>query len=123
MTKEQVKRALNSFTKEDIIEVLIETDYNNILVKLLGRLNAKAYTNENKKIDAARKAWERASKAHIEYANKVKSEYKSVSVYNLPREVRLHLAWLQHDEECKYKRLISLQDKQQQRLDNMILRR
>ena len=122
MTKEQIKRALNSFTKDELIEGLIESD-NNLLVKLIGKLNAKAYVKENKKIDAARKAWEKASKAHIKYLNKVKDEYEGVSIYNLPREVRLHLAWLQHDEEQKYKHLINLQDKQQQRLDNMIVRR
>ena len=111
LSKGQIKKELEQFTKEEIIEALINTSLGVTSNVIISGCHEVRFKNETQDIEAASEAWKKASQAHIDYIKQIKEEYKGVNVFDLPAEVRDKIIELQQAEEQAYKYLVTLQDK------------
>lgn len=112
MTKKQLIKELEQFTKEEIIESIyyyVGEDFRK--QHIITGCHQLKLDDENRQFEAARVAWKAASQEHIDYINKIKVQYKGVNYTDLPVEVIQKIRVLGRNEERRYKELVTLQDK------------
>lgn len=112
MTNEQLKKELNSFSKEELIEAVLALDSDLTINYVVRSLHNQRYKNQKKNITTARKAWEQASAEYTSYTKQLKKEYKGVNFFELPADVRDKYIKLQDAEEQAFNELNELYDKQ-----------
>ena len=110
-SKEQLIKELNSYSKEEIIEAIADTDsiLSNRIMSKLFKVKSK---NIDALVDAAYTAWKKASDEHINYLKKINKEYKGVSLFELPAEVKAKIIKLADAEEQADNELEALYKKQ-----------
>ena len=125
MKKNEIKKELNQFTKEQIINVLSDICSNNyyssIILRIINILNDELFKSENNLIDKAEKEWEKASQEHNDYVKQLKEKYgKEVNVIDLTFEE--HNKWLElyNKDNETYRKLEKLQNEQSNRLNKKV---
>lgn len=98
MNKEQLIKELNSYSKEEIIEAIADTD-KIIAARITSKLFKKKRKSIDLLIDAAFNIWQQANDELIAYLNQTNEEYKGVCIYELPAEVKNKLLKLSDAEE------------------------
>lgn len=122
MTKEEIKRKLNSYTKEQLIValsgVLCFSRYEHIFYEIQSKIDQSIYFNENNLIDAAQENWEKASDEKLKYFRSLADKYgKEIIKFSelTPTEYDKYLR-LVNAEQKAWEHLETLQDKQEKRL-------
>ena len=111
MNKEQLIKELNTYSKDEIIKAIADTD------KIVAtRVTSILFRHKSKDIDAlvdaAFKKWQQASDEYIAYFKKVKEDYKNVPILKLPQDVRDKLLALMKAEDAADKDLQAMYKKQ-----------
>lgn len=123
MTKEEIKRKLNSYTKEQLVralsDILCFSTYEYIFYEIQRKIDASIYNDENKLISVAQEKWEKAKAEKRNYANYLTEKYgnKNIKLYELTSTEYDKYLSLMRAEQKVWEELSTLQDKQVKRFE------
>ena len=109
MARNDLKKRIMQFSKEEIIEAIINKG-GNYSIAILSSLEKNYDRQLELKIDATFKEWDKASKDLTAFLNKVNADYKGVTVLDLPANVRDEYLRLTKREDKLYNDLENLQN-------------
>lgn len=109
-SKEQLIIELITYSKEEIIEAIADTD--SILAQ---RITIKLIQNNKRATDAAKEAYKQACKEFETYREQTKQQYGTLKTKDLPADVTRKLLDLNLAEVETGERLYELENKQQKR--------
>lgn len=115
MTKSEIKKQLNSYTKKQLIEALsdiLSLNYDYIFYEIVERINRNMFDNEKIRLNIAQKEWETASANKINYLKNL----KVVNVSELNPSQYKKFIQLVSAEQKSWTKLEKLQDEQLNRL-------
>lgn len=75
MTKSEIKKQLNSYTKKQLVEALsdiLSLNYDYIFYEIVEKINRNMFDNEKIRLNMAQKEWETASANKINYLKNLK---------------------------------------------------
>lgn len=110
MNKEQLIIELNTYSKDEIIEAIADTD--SILAQ---RIAIKLNQNNKRATDAAKEAYKKACKEFETYRDQVKQKYGTLNTNALPADVKRKLLDLRLAEVETCERLDELGNQQAKR--------
>lgn len=115
MTKSEIKKQLNSYTKKQLVEALsdiLSLNYDYIFYEIVEKINRNIFDNEKIRINIAQKEWETASANKINYLKNL----KVVNVSELKPSQYKKFIQLVSAEQKAWTKLEKLQDEQLDRL-------
>lgn len=115
MTKSEIKKQLNSYTKKQLVEALsdiLSLNYDYIFYEIVERINRNMFDNEKIRLNIAQKEWETASANKINYLKNL----KVVNVGELKPSQYKKFIQLASAEQKTWTKLEKLQDEQLDRL-------
>lgn len=115
MTKSEIKKQLNSYTKKQLVEALsdiLSLNYDYIFYEIVEKINRNMFDNEKIRINIAQKEWETASANKINYLKNL----KVVNVSELKPSQYKKFIQLVSAEQKAWTKLEKLQDEQLDRL-------
>jgi hypothetical protein len=115
MTKSEIKKQLNSYTKKQLVEALsdiLSLNYDYIFYEIVGKINRNIFDNEKIRLNMAQKEWETASANKINYLKNL----KVVNVSELKPSQYKKFIQLVSAEQKAWTKLEKLQDEQLDRL-------
>lgn len=115
MTKSEIKKQLNSYTKKQLVEALsdiLSLNYDYIFYEIVEKINRNMFDNEKLRLNIAQKEWETASANKINYLKNL----KVVNVSELKPSQYKKFIQLVSDEQKAWTKLEKLQDEQLDRL-------
>lgn len=115
MTKSEIKKQLNSYTKKQLVEALsdiLSLNYDYIFYEIVEKINRNMFDNEKIRLNIAQKEWETASANKINYLKNL----KVVNVSELKPSQYKKFIQLASDEQKAWTKLEKLQDEQLDRL-------
>lgn len=115
MTKSEIKKQLNSYTKKQLVEALsdiLSLNYDYIFYEIVERINRNMFDNEKIRLNIAQKEWETASANKINYLKNL----KVVNVGELKPSQYKKFIQLASAEQKAWTKLEKLQDEQLDRL-------
>lgn len=115
MTKSEIKKQLNSYTKKQLVEALsdiLSLNYDYIFYEIVERINRNMFDNEKIRLNIAQKEWETASANKINYLKNL----KVVNVSELKPSQYKKFIQLVSAEQKAWTKLEKLQDEQLDRL-------
>lgn len=115
MTKSEIKKQLNSYTKKQLVEALsdiLSLNYDYIFYEIVEKINRNMFDNEKIRINIAQKEWETASANKINYLKNL----KVVNVGELKPSQYKKFIQLVSIEQKAWTKLEKLQDEQLDRL-------
>lgn len=115
MTKSEIKKQLNSYTKKQLVEALsdiLSLNYDYIFYEIVEKINRNMFDNEKIRLNIAQKEWETASANKINYLKNL----KVVNVGELKPSQYKKFIQLASAEQKAWTKLEKLQDEQLDRL-------
>ena len=115
MTKSEIKKQLNSYTKKQLVEALsdiLSLNYDYIFYEIVEKINRNMFDNEKIRLNMAQKEWETASANKINYLKNL----KVVNVSELKPSQYEKFIQLVSAEQKAWTKLEKLQDEQLDRL-------
>ena len=115
MTKSEIKKQLNSYTKKQLVEALsdiLSLNYDYIFYEIVEKINRNMFGNEKIRLNMAQKEWETASANKINYLKNL----KVVNVSELKPSQYEKFIQLVSAEQKAWTKLEKLQDEQLDRL-------
>lgn len=115
MTKSEIKKQLNSYTKKQLVEALsdiLSLNYDYIFYEIVEKINRNMFDNEKIRLNMAQKKWETASANKINYLKNL----KVVNVSELKPSQYKKFIQLVSAEQKAWAKLEKLQDEQLDRL-------
>lgn len=115
ITKSEIKKQLNSYTKKQLVEALsdiLSLNYDYIFYEIVEKINRNMFDNEKIRLNIAQKEWETASANKINYLKNL----KVVNVSELKPSQYKKFIQLVSAEQKAWTKLEKLQDKQLDRL-------
>lgn len=115
MTKSEIKKQLNSYTKKQLVEALsdiLSLNYDYIFYEIVEKINRNMFGNEKIRLNIAQKEWETASANKINYLKNL----KVVNVSELKPSQYKKFIQLVSAEQKAWTKLEKLQDEQLDRL-------
>lgn len=115
MTKSEIKKQLNSYTKKQLVEALsdiLSLNYDYIFYEIVEKINRNMFDNEKFRLNMAQKEWETASANKINYLKNL----KVVNVSELKPSQYKKFIQLASAEQKAWTKLEKLQDEQLDRL-------
>ena len=115
MTKSEIKKQLNSYTKKQLVEALsdiLSLNYDYIFYEIVEKINRNMFDNEEIRLNMAQKEWETASANKINYLKNL----KVVNVSELKPSQYKKFIQLVSVEQKAWTKLEKLQDEQLDRL-------
>lgn len=115
MTKSEIKKQLNSYTKKQLVEALsdiLSLNYDYIFYEIVEKINRNMFDNEKIRLNIAQKEWETASANKINYLKNL----KVVNVSELKPSQYKKFIQLASVEQKAWTKLEKLKDEQLDRL-------
>lgn len=115
MTKSEIKKQLNSYTKKQLVEALsdiLSLNYDYIFYEIVEKINRNVFDNEKFRLNIAQKEWGTASANKINYLKNL----KVVNVSELKPSQYKKFVQLASAEQKAWTKLENLQDEQLDRL-------
>lgn len=115
MTKSEIKKQLNSYTKKQLVEALsdiLSLNYDYIFYEIVEKINRNMFDNEKIRLNMAQKEWETASANKINYLKNL----KVVNVSELKPSQYKKFIQLASVEQKAWTKLEKLKDEQLDRL-------
>lgn len=115
MTKSEIKKQLNNYTKKQLVEALsdiLSLNYDYIFYEIVEKINRNMFDNEKIRLNIAQKEWETASANKINYLKNL----KVVNVGELKPSQYKKFIQLVSAEQKAWAKLEKLQDEQLDRL-------
>lgn len=105
MTKSEIKKQLNSYTKKQLVEALsdiLSLNYDYIFYEIVEKINRNMFDNEKIRLNISQKEWETASANKINYLENLKEWLTYDYVFHVLYEKDYILPFIKKDIETKF---------------------